>query len=225
MTVLPIRGRGVVVRRGGRTVLNGVDVVVEPGIWTGVTGPSGSGKTTLLRVLAGLLAPDAGTVDHGGGAPRPRPGAVALLAQHPRTVCNPRWTVAQVIAEALRIAGAPVDRGAVEDAARRATLDADLLDRFPSQVSDGQLQRACVARVLLQEPAFVLADEPVAMLDPVAARAVLRVLDELSDAGTGIVLVSHNGPLVRGRCASIVDVQSSGATSTETPIFEPLESV
>ncbi|CAM3571119.1 ABC transporter ATP-binding protein [Tsukamurella ocularis] len=225
MTVPPIRARGVVVRRGGRTVLDGVDVDVEPGVVTGVVGPSGAGKTTLLRVLAGLVAPDAGTVDHGDGAARPRPGALALLAQHPRTVCNPRWTLARVIAEPLLVARRPAARDVLEDAARRATLDTGLLDRFPSQVSDGQLQRACVARALAQEPDFVLADEPVAMLDPVAARAVLRVLDDLCAAGTGIVLVSHNAPLVRNRSATIVDVQSSGATSTETPICEPLESV
>lgn len=220
----PIRARGIVVRRGRERVLPGIDLTVAPGAVTGVLGPSGSGKTTLLRVLAGLLPPDEGTVDHGAGAPRPAPGAVALLAQNPRTACNPRWRLRRIVAEPQEIAGAP-DARAAADAARAAGLDGALLDRFPAQVSDGQLQRACLARVLLQAPRFVFADEPVAMLDPVSARAVLSVLDELTAAGTGLMLVSHNAALVRRRAAELVELQSSGATSTETPIRDPLDSV
>ncbi|GAA1088897.1 ABC transporter ATP-binding protein [Tsukamurella strandjordii] len=220
-----IVGSGIVVRRGDRAVLDGVDVTVTPGAVTGVLGPSGAGKTTLLRVLAGLVPVDGGTVDHGGGAGYPEPGTVALLAQHPRTVCNPRWSLADVIDEPRRIAGTPRDAGLVQEAANRAGLDPVLLQRFPSQVSDGQLQRACLARLLVQQPRFVLADEPVAMLDPVTARAVLRVLDALTAAGTGLALVSHHERLVRNRASTVVRLQSSGATSTETSIDDPRESV
>ncbi|BDH57240.1 ATP-binding cassette domain-containing protein [Tsukamurella sp. PLM1] len=149
---------------------------------------------------------------------------MALLAQNPRTACNPRWRLRRIVAEPQEIAGAP-DARAAADAARAAGLDGALLDRFPAQVSDGQLQRACLARVLLQAPRFVFADEPVAMLDPVSARAVLSVLDELTAAGTGLMLVSHNAALVRRRAAELVELQSSGATSTETPIRDPLDSV
>lgn len=221
----PIRGRGIVVRRGGAVVLDGVDITLTPGAVTGVTGPSGSGKTTLLRVLAGLLPPDGGTVDHGDGSPRPEPGNVAFLAQSPRTVCNPLWRLQRIIEEPLRIAGATVDAGTVAAAAHRAGLDQDLLGRYPAEVSDGQLQRACLARILLQRPHFVLADEPVAMLDPVSARAVLAVLDALVADGTGLALVSHDKALVHRRASTLVDVQSSGATSTETWIDDPLDSV
>lgn len=221
----PIRARDIVVRRSGETVLDGVDATVRPGETTGVLGPSGSGKTTLLRVLAGLLPPDEGTVDHGNGARAPAPGTVALLAQNPRTVCNPRWPLHRIIAEPRRIAKSPGASAAITGAAERAGLDPDLLGRFPAQVSDGQLQRACLARILVAAPRFVFADEPVAMLDPVSARAVLRVLDDLCAAGIGMVLVSHNAGLVRRRASTLVELQSSGATSTETPILDPLDSV
>ncbi|ADG78579.1 ABC transporter related protein OS=Tsukamurella paurometabola (strain ATCC 8368 / DSM / CCUG 35730 / CIP 100753 / JCM 10117 / KCTC 9821 / NBRC 16120 / NCIMB 702349 / NCTC 13040) OX=521096 GN=Tpau_1967 PE=4 SV=1 [Tsukamurella paurometabola] len=217
-----IIGTGIVVRRRGRPVLDGVNVTVHAGAVTGVLGPSGAGKTTLLRVLAGLLSPDAGSVDHGGGAPRPAAGTLAMLAQHPRTVCNPRWPLARIVGEPRRISGVGIG---VDEAADRAGLQPSLLDRFPAQVSDGQLQRACVARILVQAPRFLLADEPVAMLDPVSARAVLRILDAVTAAGTGVVLVSHNAALVRRRAATVIELQSSGATSTETSIEDPRESV
>lgn len=197
----------VTVRRHGRTVLESVDAEVVSGRVLGVVGPSGAGKTTLLRVLAGLIRPDAGTVRH-GVLSVPAPASVAVLAQTPRHACNPRWSLRSVIAEPARIAGRSADAmdELVSTAAERVGLDLALLERFPSQVSDGQLQRALLARILVQAPAFVLADEPVAMLDPVSARSVLAVLDSLTESGTGLALVSHNTALVHRRAHQSVEL-------------------
>lgn len=192
-----IQACGVTVSFGGTTVLDDVELTAPAGVVTGVTGTSGSGKTTLLRVLAGLQAADAGEVRY-DGAPAPAKGSVALLAQHPRLVCNPRWTLGQVIAEPAAIRGGqPV----VDEVALRVGLEPELLDRYPGQVSDGQLQRACLGRVLVQRARFVLCDEPTAMLDPIATRSVMSLLAEFAADGAAVVLVSHDPALVEALAA------------------------
>lgn len=176
----------------GVTVLDGVDLVAPAGSVTGVTGPSGSGKTTLLRVLSGLQRPDAGEVTYRGRPTAPT-GSIALLAQHPRLVCNPRWTLGRIVAEPAVIRRERID---IDEIAVRVGLEPELLDRYPGQVSDGQLQRACLGRVLIQRAEVVLCDEPTAMLDPIAAEAVSAMLREIAADGATVVLVSHDPALI-----------------------------
>ncbi|MGV0836678.1 ABC transporter ATP-binding protein [Mycolicibacterium thermoresistibile] len=175
----------------GHRVLDDVSVTLRTGELFGITGPSGCGKTTLLRVLAGLHRPESGWVRY-DGAPAPPPGSVALLAQHPRLVCNPRWPLGRIIAEPAAIRG---DRIAVGAVAARVGLEPDLLDRYPAQVSDGQLQRACLGRVLVQRPRYLLCDEPTAMLDPIATADVVTLLDALAGA-TAVAVVSHDDTVI-----------------------------
>jgi ABC-type dipeptide/oligopeptide/nickel transport system ATPase subunit len=189
----------VTVAYGADRVLDGVCVAAFSGAITGVTGPSGCGKTTLLRVLAGLHRADSGVVRY-DGAPTARRGSVAMLAQHPRLVCNPRWTLGATIAEPATIRG---ERCATDVVAGRAGLDVSLLDRYPGQVSDGQLQRACLARVLVQRADYVLCDEPTAMLDPIATDHVARVVRELAGAAA-VLLVSHDPDLIDRLCDSAI---------------------
>lgn len=187
-----IEARGLTVSFRGATVLDGVDLDAPAGAVTGVTGTSGSGKTTLLRVLAGLHPADTGEIRY-DGAPAPAKGSVALLAQHPRLVCNPRWTLGRVIAEPAAIRG---EEPAVDEVALRVGLEPELLERYPGQVSDGQLQRACLGRVLVQRARYVLCDEPTAMLDPIATGYVVSLLAEFAADGAAVVLVSHDPALV-----------------------------
>lgn len=196
-----VRATGVGVSFGGTRVFDGVDLDAPAATITGVTGSSGSGKTTLLRVLAGLQVPERGTV-HYGGAPVPPAGSIALLAQHPRLVCNPRWTLRRIIAEPAAIRGAP---DTADELAERVGLDSALLQRYPGQVSDGQLQRACLARVLGQSASVVLCDEPTAMLDPIASSAVLGLLQEIAAGGAVVITVSHDPELI----AALADRQLS----------------
>jgi ABC-type dipeptide/oligopeptide/nickel transport system ATPase subunit len=191
-----LQAKSISVRFGDQTVLDDVDLEMRSGDITGVAGPSGSGKTTLLRVVAGLLAPDAGTVTY-DGADKPPPGSLAMLDQHPRLTCNPDRTLAQIITEPADIAGRTAD---LDAAIERVGLDPELLSRFPTQVSGGQLQRACLARVLVGDPAFLLCDEPTALLDPVATTVVVTLLRELSDQGTAIAIVSHDQALIDRLC-------------------------
>jgi peptide/nickel transport system ATP-binding protein len=193
VTVHDLAADNLTVTFDGHRVLDDISVTVRTGEVLGITGPSGCGKTTLLRVLAGLHRPDTGTVRY-DGAPVPAPGSVALLAQHPRLVCNPRWTLRRIIAEPAAIRGERIDPAAV---AARVGLTPDLLDRNPAQVSDGQLQRACLARILVQQPVFLLCDEPTAMLDPIATTDIVALLDELAEH-TALAVVSHDDTVLAG---------------------------
>lgn len=192
-----LQATGITVTFGGRAVLDGVHLAAPAGVVTGVTGASGSGKTTLLRVLAGLQIPDAGQVTYSGRPVAPT-GSIALLAQHPRLVCNPRWTLSRIIAEPAAIRRERVD---VDDIAVRVGLEPELLDRYPGQVSDGQLQRACLGRVLTQRAEVLLCDEPTAMLDPIATEAVTTMLRGIAADGAAVVLVSHDPALIEGLTA------------------------
>ncbi|GAC67364.1 ABC transporter ATP-binding protein [Gordonia soli] len=214
-----IVGVGLTVRLGETTVLSGVDVTVEPGSVTGVVGASGTGKTTLIRAVAGLVPIMSGSIRYDGRA-RPPTGSLAVLAQHARLVCNPRWTLRRIIAEPASVRRTDGRRGpgrplAIESIASRVGLAEELLDRRPAQVSDGQLQRACLARTLVQRPDHLLCDEPTAMLDPIAARDVIGLLDEMVDEGVGVLLVTHQRRLLEPRARSIVDLDRTELDSTE----------
>ncbi|MGK9273354.1 ATP-binding cassette domain-containing protein [Williamsia muralis] len=203
-----ITARAIGVRFGRTTVLRDIDFDVAPGRVSGIIGRSGSGKTTLLQVLADIRTPDAGEMRFDGTARASR-GSVAMIDQHPRLVCNPRWTLSQIIREPGDIMRRPVDP---DSYAARTGLDPELLDRFPSQVSDGQLQRACLARVLVQEPTYLLCDEPTAMLDPIAAADVASLLRSIAAEGVGMALVSHDSGLVEQMCSTITTLPGPGVS-------------
>ncbi|WP_425476157.1 ABC transporter ATP-binding protein [Gordonia oleivorans] len=201
-TAILLRAENIGVELAGVRVLDDVSLTARSGRMTGVSGPSGAGKTTLLRALAGLVPLCAGAIDY-VGQPNRRPGEIGMLAQHPRLVANPRWTLRRIVAEPATIGGRDID---VAEVADEVGLDRELLDRFPAEVSDGQLQRACLGRLVVGSPSIVLCDEPTAMLDPVAARVVIEVLASIVDRGAAMVLVSHQRALIEARCADVLEL-------------------
>lgn len=202
-----LTAHAVSVRFGRRAILDRVSLTVSAGETVGLTGPSGTGKTTLAHVLSGLRRPDAGQVTcDGSPLPKRHTGRIAMLFQSPRRSCDPRLTLRDTIAELAR---GPVDWAALLES---AGLTADLLDRYPAQVSDGQLQRAAVARVLAAKPAYLICDEMTAMLDPATTATVARTVTGLAATGVGVLFISHDLPLL-GACADRVVHLGESATA------------
>jgi peptide/nickel transport system ATP-binding protein len=191
--------------RRGAPVLDNVDLAVAPGEVVGLAGPSGCGKSTLARVLALLMAPWAGAVEIDGvrargvryRAPRALRTAVGVVFQQPRLASDPRLTLREIVAEPLLAARRGRDEVWEEELHARVGLTAELLGRRPHEVSDGQLQRACLARALVLRPRYLVCDEMTAMLDASTTAVLVGVVADLAGAdGVGVLAVSHDEELL-----------------------------
>jgi len=190
-SVLPIAGAGLVVRRGGRTLIDGIDIAFEGHGLTVVLGANGAGKSLLLRLLAGLVMPDGGAVTWAGSAPDRRHAPfVGFVFQRPVML---RRTAIENVHYALKAAGVP--RAMRGDIARRALEDAGLaaLAQWPARLlSGGEQQRVALARALAPSPRALLLDEPTSNLDPASTLAIENLVLAARGAGTRIVLVTHD---------------------------------
>jgi putative ABC transport system ATP-binding protein len=193
---LAVSGRGIVVIRGGRRVVDDVDVDVVPRQMLAVTGPSGSGKSTLLAVLAGLVAADGGTIDPADPAERSARSGVVFQSYG----LLPVLTAAENVELPLQLRNVERDevRELAETALARAGLP-DIPDRLAEELSGGQRQRVAVARALVTFPALLVADEPTAELDADTAALVLRALRAEATSGAAVVLATHD-PEVAALC-------------------------
>lgn len=184
---------------GRRTVLYGVDVVFARGRVTALLGPNGAGKSSLLACLAGLRTPDSGTATIDGEAVaaldgRTRGRRIGLLPQSGEV----HWNVDVTTLVGLgrlphrgRFGETAADRAAV-GRAMAATDVAHLADRTVERLSGGERGRVLLARVLAGEPEWLLADEPLASLDPAHQIDVLERLREAARAGAGVIVVLHD---------------------------------
>ena len=164
-----------------QSVLRGVSFDIEQGECLGIVGESGSGKSTLGKIILGIETPDAGRIVPGEAMrQRPRHEAISVVFQDYTSSVNPRFTVQQIIAE-------PLFRTALNDQERalriRQLLDEvglceTMLNRYPHQLSGGQLQRVCIARAIAPNPLFILFDEAVSSLD---VSVQVKILDLLLD--------------------------------------------
>jgi len=188
---LLIRARGLSKRFPPLTLFSDLHVDLHAGERVALLAPSGTGKTTLGNVLLGLLPADAGSIRY---APHLKHGSMQKLYQDPVTAFAPRLTLRRAFEDLCR--RHRLDTGLVGPFLERLRLPAALLDRLPSQVSGGELQRLALIRALLLKPRVVFADEPTSRLDPVTQKDTFRCLvEELKAVGCALLLVTHDETL------------------------------
>ena len=187
-----------------------IDLAIRRGETLGLVGESGSGKSTILRAIAGLWPPRSGSITYAGDDNLNVPvdartkdslRRVQLIFQNPDASLNPRHTVADILAQPLKLyfgLGGDALRARSVALLERVRLRADYLERLPSQLSGGEKQRVAVARAFAAEPELVLCDEVTSALDVSVQAAVLDLLTQLqADQRTSYVLVSHDLAVVR----------------------------
>jgi oligopeptide/dipeptide ABC transporter ATP-binding protein len=210
-------GRGFFGRGAPRAVtraVDGLDFRIGRGETVGLLGESGSGKTTTGRLLLRLTEPSDGEIHFDGANIGTLRGTelktfrtrAQLVFQNPFDALNPRFTMRQSLAEPLVNAGVPKPER--EDRMQLVLKQVHLpdalsvLDKFPHQMSGGQLQRVVLARALILRPDFIVADEPVSMLDVSVRAGILNVMRDVRDAmGLAAIYISHDVTLVRYVCA------------------------
>lgn len=174
----------------------------------GLMGPSGCGKSTLARVILRILRPDEGKILFKGEditslkmrRLRRLRGEMTLVSQSPETSLNPRFTVYQSIAEPLLLysRNRPGIREKVLELMNKVGLNAELLDRYPFQLSGGQMQRIAIARAIALNPKLVVLDEPTSMLDPLMQAQILHLLRRIQEEmGTSYLFISHDPEVVQ----------------------------
>ncbi len=169
---------------GDLSVLEGISFAVEAGTVACLVGPNGSGKTTLLRIVAGLLAPDGGTVSVDRAAADGR--TVGYLAQQP--AFRRQFTVAETISFYASLVDTETDVEAVVD---RVGL-APVADRRVDALSGGMMRLLGVAGTAVGDPPLLVLDEPSSGLDPMMTRHIADVIEALSREGNAVLLATHD---------------------------------
>jgi ABC-type glutathione transport system ATPase component len=199
-------------RRAGskqiETPVGGADMQIGDAEIVALMGKSGEGKSTIARLLCGTLRADAGRVLLDGEIlldgkryNRRVGRVIGLVSQQPYAALDPRQRLGDAVAEPLLVRGIAKNRTQARKHAARlfseVSLDTELLDRLPSQVSGGQAQRAVIARALGVEPRLLIADEATSMLDPIAQDFIIKVLKNLVlTRGISVLLISHDPELI-----------------------------
>ena len=180
-------------------VLENCSLSVERGERLALFAPSGYGKTTLAKLLAGYMTPTTGEILL-DGKPIPKKGVcpVQLIYQHPEKAINPRWRLRRVLEESGNMREDVLDAFGIERA---------WLDRFPRELSGGELQRFCVARALMSGAKFLICDEISTMLDVITQAQIWNVvLAEAKKQNMGLIAVTHNRHLAQRIATRIYDL-------------------
>ena len=189
---MPLEAKNISFRYGRNQpwILENCSVKLERGEKLALFAPSGYGKTTLAMLMARYLEPTKGEILLDGN-PLPTKGVcpVQLIYQHPEKAINPRWKLKRVLEESGQLR---------EDVLDAFGIERPWLDRFPRELSGGELQRFCVARALMSGADFLICDEISTMLDVITQAQIWNVvLEEAEKRNMGILAVTHNPHLAR----------------------------
>ena len=183
-----------------RYVLKDIDFYVNSGEVVGLVAPSGFGKTTLAKILAGYITPESGEVVI-EGCRREKNGynPVQLIFQHPEKSVNPKWKMKKIINESFTPSKELIEAMGIKEG---------WMNRWPSELSGGELQRFCVIRALSPKTKFLIADEMTTMLDAITQAQIWNVvLDYAKKNDIGVVIISHEKALVHKICDRVVNLE------------------
>ena len=207
-------------RRGAPPVVKGVSLSIDRGETVCLFGESGSGKSTIGQVAAGLLRPTEGAVffedkalsyPYRGEARR----RVQLLFQHPEVAFNPKVKLLDSLREPYRFLKKPYIREDLLKHLETYGIYEEHLNRYPQELSGGELQRLALARTMLLEPFFIVLDEPTSMLDVISQAQVIRLLKRIQEEqGLGYLFISHDLELCRFFSDQIYALENGGLNGT-----------
>ena len=179
-------------------ILEDCSVRVDRGECLAISAPSGYGKTTLAMLLSGYIKPVKGEILLDGKA-LPEKGVcpVQLIHQHPEKAINPRWRLKRVLEESGKIDA---------DVLHAFGIEHEWLDRFPRELSGGELQRFCVARALMSGADYLICDEISTMLDVITQAQVWNLLLKvLNERRIGLIAITHSPELAERVCDRVID--------------------
>lgn len=180
-------------------ILQDVSLKIEEGERVGLIGPSGYGKSTLVKIMSGYLRPTKGEVLLDGKTlPKKGVSPVQLIYQHPEKAINPRWKMKKVLQESGMFR---------EEVMEALGIEKDWLERYPRELSGGELQRFCVARSLFSGTHFLFADEMSTMLDVITQAQIWNLmLKEVEERRLGLLMVTHNAELAKKICTRTINL-------------------
>ena len=205
-------------KKSVKIVLNDVSLSLEQGKCLGIIGESGSGKSTLGRIINGIEKADSGVVEFEGKnihqkENRNMKNDISVVFQNYVSSVNPRFSVAQIIAEPLIISSqvnrSKIDKNKIDEEVKKLIkivgLSEEFLERFPHELSGGQLQRVCIARAIVTKPKFILLDEAVSSLDVSTQVEILDLLQKLKkEYNLSYIFITHDLLTITYICDSVI---------------------
>lgn len=190
-------------------VINDVSFTIDRGQTIGIFGGSGNGKSTIGQVVAGIYPKTSGEIYLDGeyisgkyrGDVRRK---IQILFQHPETSFNPRMKMIDSLKEPYKFYKLPYSESAFFDYLYQFGIYPEHMDRYPAELSGGELQRVAIARTMLVEPELLVLDEPTSMLDVVSQAQVIILLNKIQEKrNTGYLFISHDFELCKKFCDKI----------------------
>ena len=197
-------------------LLQDISLEIAPGEAVALMGGSGSGKSTLARLLLRLLPCDAGKIYFRGTEITELSGkelagfrrSVQFISQRPESFLDPRKTLGYSLHEALEVFSLPYAEEQALAMLDLVKLNVKLLERYPHQVSGGEIQRICLVRALLLEPELLILDEPTSMLDISVQAQILHLLKDIrTQKQIAYLFVSHDRLISEWLCDRVVRIE------------------
>lgn len=178
-------------------ILNNVNISLGQGEILGLIGDSGSGKSTLCKVLAGYEGNYRGKVIvDGKGTPSKGYNPVQLVFQHPEKAVNPKWRMKDILSEGDNVPQQILDSFGIKKS---------WLNRWPNELSGGELQRFALARALGPKTKYLIADEITTMLDAITQAQIWNtILNVVKETNIGVLVVSHEKTLIKRLCHRVI---------------------